>query len=185
MQIGHHTDQPNNPSRMQNWKQTTFSLTLRFGFFAGSWWLLTEGSLAAWWLGGLFVLISTLLSWQLLPPCSWSLIGWLRFLPYFVYHSVSSSFDVAWRALRPGLNLAPVLIRYPMRLPEGFSRIFMTGVTGLLPGTLAAELEESCLVVHVLDGRTDYWQALQQLEDHIARLTNTILPTTDQPRARI
>jgi len=164
---------------MQNIIQMSFRLILRTSLFAGLWWLLTEGNLTAWWLGSLFIMIATLLSWRLLPPSSWSLPGWLRFLPYFICHSVSSSFDVAWRALRPGLNLAPVLIRYPMRLPEGFPRIFMTGVTGLLPGTLAAELEESCLVVHVLDGRTDYWQSLQRLEDHIAQLTNDTLPAPD------
>lgn len=159
--------------------KAAFSLLLRASLFAGLWWLLTEGDLTAWWLGSLFVLISTFLSWRLLPPCSWSLVGWLRFLPYFIYHSVSSSFDVAWRALRPDLNLAPILIRYPMRLPAGFPRIFMTSVTSLLPGTLAAELEESCLVVHILDSRTHYWQALQQLENRIARLTNITLPVTD------
>lgn len=185
MRIDHHSNQPNRSFHMQNSIQTAFNLILRASLFAGLWWLLAEGNLTTWWLGGLFIMIATLSSWRLLPQTSWSLLGWLRFLPYFIYHSVSSSFDVAWRALRPELNLAPFLIRYPLRLTEGFPRIFMTGVTSLLPGTLAAELEESCLVVHVLDGRTDYWQALQQLEDHIARLTNTTLPAPDQPRARI
>ncbi|MCC7136777.1 MAG: Na+/H+ antiporter subunit E [Nitrosomonas sp.] len=167
---------------MQNITQTTFSMIIRASLFSGIWWLLTDGNLTAWWLGGLFVLTSTLLSWRLLPPSSWSLAGWLRFFPYFIFHSVSSSFDVAYRALRPGLNLAPVLIRYPMRLPAGPSHIFMTSITSLLPGTLAADLDGSCLIVHVLDGRTPYWQSLQLLESHIARLTNLALPTPDKQK---
>ena len=37
------------------------------------------------------------------------------------------------------------------------------------------DLDGSCLIVHVLDGRTPYWQSLQLLESHIARLTLSLI----------
>ena len=37
----------------------------------------------------------------------------------------------------------------------------MVNVVSLLPGTLAADLDGSCLSVHILDGGRDYWLELE------------------------
>ena len=79
-------------------------------------------------------------------------------------------------AVKPGVNIAPVMVTYPLRLPHGAPQIFMANVISLLPGTLAADLEESILVVHVLDGRRAYQSELARLEEKIAQIYNITLP---------
>ncbi|MGG7054870.1 Na+/H+ antiporter subunit E [Nitrosomonas sp. ANs5] len=154
------------------------SLVLRGSIFALLWWALTEGNFDAWWLGGILIMVATEISRRLIPARTWPLIGLLRFIPFFIERSLISCVDVAWRALRPGLHIDPILIRYPLRLPEGFPRIFMANVVSLLPGTLAAELEGSDLFVHVLDSRSHYWRELTQLEQHVAQLSGAYLQAT-------
>jgi len=154
------------------------SLILRVSIFAILWWLLTEGDFHYWWPGVCLALVATCLSITLIPLRTWSLSGLIRFIPFFVERSLKSCIDVAWRALRPGLHIDPILVRYPLKLPKGFPRIFMVNVVSLLPGTLAADLDESCLSVHILDGRHNYWLELEQLEQHIAQLAGISLQSS-------
>ena len=152
------------------------SLIIRMAIFALLWWVFTEGAPSSWWIGGVFVPLAAWLSVRMASPQNFSVKGICHFLPFFMRHSLQGGIDVALRALKPGVNIAPGLVTYPLRLPHGAPQIFMANVISLLPGTLAADLEESILVVHVLDGRRAYQSELARLEEKIAQIYNITLP---------
>ncbi|MBE0509552.1 MAG: Na+/H+ antiporter subunit E [Chromatiales bacterium] len=47
-----------------------------------------------------------------------TLLGWLRFIPFFLLQSLLGGIDVARRAFHPRTPLSPTLIRYPLSLSE-------------------------------------------------------------------
>lgn len=141
---------------------------LRAVFFALVWWILTDGAMDSWLVGAPVVMVATLVSVLLLPPFSWSLTGIVRFVPFFVWHSLQGGVDVARRALHPLLPISPWLFDYRFQLPPGPPRIFMANTVSLLPGTLSAELHKECLRVHVLDETSAFVEELQVLEKQVA-----------------
>lgn len=151
----------------------------RMVLFALLWWLLTEGNASSWWFGGPLVLLTTGISALLAPPSRRSLVGWLRFIPFFIGHSLKGGFDVAWRAMHPALPIAPLLVEYRMRLPDEQARVFLANTASLLPGTLGARFEGSSLQVHVLDGNGDFHRELETLEKRVAALFRIDLEPTD------
>lgn len=153
----------------------TLSLIVRLGIFALLWWVLTEGANHSWWMGGIMALIAALINSRMTPPQSFSFRGLFHFVPFFIWHSLKGGIDVAWRAFRPNMAISPALVTYPLRLPSGSPQIFMTNAISLLPGTLAADLEESVLKVHVLDGQGAYRSDLALLEQKIAAVYNVPL----------
>lgn len=135
------------------------------------WWVLTGGDRHSWLIGGLTVGLALLVSiTSPAPPTRlrFSLVGLLRFIPYFLLQSLSGGIDVARRAFSPRLPLDPALIHYPLQLPPGGARIFLLNTVSLLPGTLSADLIDDTLTVHLLDQQRD--PQLQQLEQHVAGL---------------
>jgi multicomponent Na+:H+ antiporter subunit E len=122
----------------------------------------------SWRVGAPVVLFATLVSVVLLPPFPWSLTGIVRFLPFYLWHSLRGGVDVARRALHPRLPISPGLFDYKFRLPPGLPRVFMANTVSLLPGTLSAELEEECLRVHVLDETSAFAEILRVLEKQVA-----------------
>ena len=146
----------------------------RFGFrtvlFALLWWILTEGAMYSWLVGVPVVLFAALASGALLPGTSWSLPGILRFIPFFLWHSLRGGVDVAGRALHPRLPISPGLLKYQWRLPTGLPRVLMANTVSLLPGTLSAELGEEFLQVHVLDKTGAFESELAVIEVRVARM---------------
>lgn len=138
--------------------------------FALIWWILTAGVASSWWIGVPAVLLAIAASIALIPPVPLIWYGFLRFAPFFLTRSLLGGADVAWRAVHPGMPIAPVLIAYPLRLPPGLPQVFMTNTVSLLPGTLSAALEQSVLKIHVLDSRGDFMAELVVVEQHVARL---------------
>lgn len=145
-------------------------LLQRTALFSLLWWLLTEGNASSWWFGVPLVLLATGVSTLLAPPSCRSLAGWLRFIPFFIGHSLKGGFDVAWRAMHPALPIAPLLVEYQMRLANEQARVFMANTACLLPGTLGARFEGASLKVHVLDGHGDFHSELETLEKKVAAL---------------
>ncbi|MCF6211473.1 MAG: Na+/H+ antiporter subunit E [Gammaproteobacteria bacterium] len=143
---------------------------LRAVLFALMWWILTDGAMDSWLIGAPVVLLATSISVALLPPFSWSLPGVVRFVPFFLWRSLSGGVDVAWRALHPRLPISPGLFCYPWRLPPGLPRVFMANIVSLLPGTLSTELGTDCLQVHVLDERKDFLSELETVEQRVAAM---------------
>ncbi len=138
--------------------------------FALLWWILTEGAMTSWLIGVPVVVFAVLASGVLLPGTSWSLPGILRFVPFFLWHSLRGGVDVAGRALHPRLPISPGLLKHRWRLPTGLPRVFMANTVSLLPGTLSAELSEEFLHVHVLDQSGAFESELTLIETRVARM---------------
>ncbi len=155
------------------------ALVLRIALFAALWWIVTEGAAGAWVLGAPAVLLAAAVSIALLPPTSlvWSEL--LRFVPFFLAHSLQGGIDVARRALHPALPIAPGFVDYPLRLPPGLPRVIMINTMVLLPGTLSVEVVENRLTVHVLDERKDYLAEFETVESRVARLFAILLPIAE------
>jgi len=102
--------------------------------------------------------------------------GLAGFLPYFLWHSLRGGVDVSRRALSPRISLAPSFLDYPLRLPAGSPRLFLTNVMSMLPGTLSVELLGDCLRVHVLDATADVFLELEELESRVAGVFGLKVP---------
>lgn len=138
--------------------------------FSLIWWILADGILVSWWIGVPAVLLAIIVSVALLPPVPLVWLELLRFVPFFFMHSLIGGADVAWRALHPGMPIAPDLITYPLRLPPGLPQVFMVNIFSLLPGTLSVELGANSMRVHVLDARQDFFSELESVEQSVAAL---------------
>jgi len=138
--------------------------------FALLWWMLTEGAADSWLVGAPVVVLAALASGVLLPGTAWSLPGLLRFIPFFLWHSLRGGVDVAGRALHPRLPISPGLLKHQWRLPTGLPRVFMANTVSLLPGTLSAELGEEFLHVHVLDLSGAFEAELTVIEARVAKM---------------
>ena len=119
-------------------------------------WTALDGT--ATWPAGLAV--ATVGAWiagalALHPPAPIRPLRAIGFAAYFVAASVVGGIDVAWRAFRPGRTVQPSVRRLPLRLPAGTPLTLMVSALSLMPGTLAAGLEDDgrTLVVHALTDR--------------------------------
>ena len=102
---------------------TTFStISFRVVLFAMLWWVITEAAIDSWYIGVPVVAFAAWVSLVLLPGFSLSLPGILRFIPFFLWHSLRGGVDVAWRALHPQLPISPGMVDYRWRLPPGLAR---------------------------------------------------------------
>jgi multicomponent Na+:H+ antiporter subunit E len=143
----------------------------RAASFALIWWALTaDGPAGSWLVGGPVVALATLASLALLPHQPLSLPGLLRFLPFFVWHSLRGGIDVARCALHPRRVVDPVELSHRWRLPPGPSRLVVANVASLIPGTLTVDLDDAALHMHVLDAATDARGELDALERRVADL---------------
>lgn len=133
------------------------------------WWALTGDRWGAWWFVMPVLVAAALVPLVLPPPATtWRITvpGLLRFTLYFVRNAFKGGFDVARRALGPGLSLQPGLYRHDLQVPSETARIFLAHVVSLLPGTLTAELEDTTLTVHALAGtEADVVRDVQELEE--------------------
>ncbi len=152
------------------------SILRRGALFALIWWILVDGVTTSWWIGIPAVLLVSATSVALLAPVNLVWHEMPGFLLFFFTHSLLGGADVAWRAVHPGLPIAPDLLVYPLRLPPGLPQVFMANTISLLPGTLSVELDERYLNVHVLNGRKDIQSELEKLERKVAALFGSSLP---------
>lgn len=159
----------NAPSQMHAAERPGWQSWLRrVVLFAVLWWFLTGGAAPSWLIGVPIVFISAWLSRELWVDPPLSLVGVVRFIPYFVYQSLAGATDVAKRALRPAMPLHPGLVRHRLRLPEGASRVALANIVSMLPGTLSANLDGDQLLIHALDTRHDLHEMVLDLEPRIA-----------------
>jgi multicomponent Na+:H+ antiporter subunit E len=147
-----------------------------FLVLAGTWLLL--GGAGAWHVGLPAALAGAVAGTWLVPgePYRWRPLRLLGFVAWFVLASLRGGLDVAWRAFRPRMPLAPGFADYPLSLPAGPPRTLMLSVVSLLPGTLSADLdaERNLLCVHYL--APEMAAALAPLERRIAHLFGLELP---------
>jgi multicomponent Na+:H+ antiporter subunit E len=149
------------------------------------WYALTDGVPSSWAIGVPVVLIAALASLGLAPEPlpRLRLIPLLAFVPFFIVQSVRGGADVAWRALRPAMPLAPGFTTFPLTAMAPAERIAFALIVSLLPGTLSARLEADELRVHVLDARLPIEESLARLSDRLARVFGR-RPADHRPQAR-
>ncbi|MCW9023647.1 MAG: Na+/H+ antiporter subunit E [Gammaproteobacteria bacterium] len=145
-------------------------MTSRFLLFSFIWWILTDGAVNSWWIGIPAVILATLTSVALIPPVKLVWYEVVRFVPYFIFRSVTGGFDVAKRAFHPAIPIAPDLVEYPLRLSPGLPQVFLINTISLLPGTLTAELNQNILKVHVLDAQANFKAEIEAVEQRVARM---------------
>lgn len=148
------------------------ALGLRGLSFAGLWWILAEGRLDGWLLGGIAVAAATWASMRLLPPGArrFRFAGVPVFLHFFLWNSVRGGVQVAGMALRGRAALQPGWVDLPIVLPPGGARILLVNALGLMPGTVGVDMDDTRLRLHVLDERLPVVAEARTLEAAIARL---------------
>lgn len=153
-------------------KITLRSVLVRAFVFTALWSLLSNHTWHDWPLILLAVAAAVAASFALWPVAAWRwrLVPFLRFVPYFLWESLTGGIDVARRALSPAMPLVPALIDFPLRLRSEAARVFFAWTLSLLPGTASVRLDATRLRVHVLDGRLPNERKLRQLESRVAAL---------------
>jgi multicomponent Na+:H+ antiporter subunit E len=152
------------------------------------WILFAKGEPLSWVVGVPTVIFASAVGTWLSAgtPWRWRMNGFLRFVPLFAYYSLKGGIDVAGRAFNPRLPLAPGMVNYQLRLPEGTARVFFANIVSLLPGTLSADLTGGTLVVHVLDTRLPVSEQLLRIEAAVAELFGcTVHPRKAGTRALV
>ena len=97
-----------------------------------------------------------------------SVLGLIRFAPFFLWESLRGGTDVALRTLAPRMRIQTGFIRYRTHLGNVSSLTFFANCVSLLPGTLAADLQGDWLEVHVLNTRSEHQAELARLEHAVA-----------------
>jgi multicomponent Na+:H+ antiporter subunit E len=140
--------------------------------FVGLWWVISKGAAESWLIGIPVVVGAVWASRRLAPGTGKriSLLGLLHFIPFFFWESLRGGLDVALRTLAPRMRIQPAFQHYRMSLKQPAARSFFTACVSLLPGTLAADLQEERLEVHVLNAGADVNTELNKLERAVARL---------------
>jgi multicomponent Na+:H+ antiporter subunit E len=147
----------------------------RFALFWAIWWLLTDGRADGLAFGAAFSAAAAAMPLFIVEPREAgtprallpTVLRGLLLLPFFLWQSFYGGIDVALRALRPRMPLAPAVIDYRLRLPPGPAPVMMASLVSLMPGTLAI-VSGACLKVHVLDATRDCQDELELLEAQVA-----------------
>jgi multicomponent Na+:H+ antiporter subunit E len=156
---------------------------VRAGLLGAVWWVLAEGAGTGWGLGIVVVALAVASSLWLQPPGGPSprpreVPG---FALWFVRRSVAGGVDVARRALRRPVDIAPGVLELPVRLPTGWPSVVLADAVSLLPGTLAVTLPPGRIELHVLDERLPVGDEVRELEERVARLFGLDLGTASSP----
>lgn len=162
---------------------TRLTSVLHASALAFLWWALTAGDPASWVIGIPAVVLATVLSYRLAGPHGDGVDvgGALRYALYFGIASIKGGWDVAQRALLPGPRTSPLFLEYRCSLPAGWPRALFANTVSLLPGTLAADIEDDRLTLHAL---SQDMRPLDGVRDCERRVESMIRPTPQHEGAR-
>lgn len=160
------------------------SLILRTLIFSVIWWVITYGNLSSWWIGMPAVVIAVITSKYLMTTTNINWYELFKFSPYFISRSLAGGIDVARRAFHPKLPIAPVLIEYPLRLPNGLPHVFFINTVSLLPGTFIADIKDDTLIVHILDKTSGFIDELRSVEQSIAKIFVVTLKESESNKGK-
>jgi multicomponent Na+:H+ antiporter subunit E len=134
------------------------------------WWLLAGSDPSSWWVGAPAVATVAWVAARGAPGgARFSPAGAARFAVFFLRGAVAGGVDVAARALRPSLPIAPLFVEFALtRATSPAARVLFVAALGLMPGTLAARLDGERVRLHALDPRLATPAALAALEAHVA-----------------
>mgnify|MGYP005839609841 CR=1 FL=1 len=92
-----------------------------------------------------------------LPKSSYTRKAWqvLNLLGYLMWHILLANVQIAWRVLKPHLDIHPAVIAVPLRARTDAEITALANLITLTPGTLSIDLspDRSTLYVHALDLR--------------------------------
>jgi len=136
------------------------------------WWTLSGGVFSSWLIGVPAIAAAAWVDSRLRNPAGTriSLSGLVRFVPFFLWHSLRGGIDVALRTLAPRMRIRPGFFSYRTTLQCPAARTFFVNCVSLLPGTLAADLREQWVEVHVLDRSSPVTAELAVLERAVSNL---------------
>lgn len=166
------------------------ALLSRAVLFSVAWWAVAEGRPVDW----PFMLVGVggalFLSMRLLPPGRWTLLGIVRFIPFFLVESARGGVDVALRALGPGRRIDPGWVEHEFQTDDPNVQLVVANALSLMPGTLCARLEDGRVVVHILDVHSGAAQFTPILEERASAMTARTTaesrrdrsPAPDRPR---
>ncbi|MGD2021032.1 MAG: Na+/H+ antiporter subunit E [Thiohalocapsa sp.] len=164
----------------------------RFTLFLGIWWLLTDGRQAGLMFGGGIAAAAAMLPLAIAEPRDAgkprallpTVLRGLVLLPFFLWQSLYGGIDVAVRALKPRMPLAPSVFDYRLRLPPGPAPVMLASLVSLMPGTLAT-VSGARLRVHVLDATRNYQDELELLEAQVAWIFDVALQAPQAPAPNV
>jgi multicomponent Na+:H+ antiporter subunit E len=161
-------DQP----EAQTARHSKQDILLRLFLLAALWWVISDGATTSWLIGLPALALAAWSARRLEQPSETRLnaLAMLRFVPFFVWESLRGGLDVALRTLAPQLRIDPGFIRYRTTLASPSARTLLANCVSLLPGTLAADLQDDWLEIHVLSMSTHPAAELARLEREIDRL---------------
>jgi multicomponent Na+:H+ antiporter subunit E len=164
-------------TQTQHWISSTFTWGL---FYTLLWALLSQNQ--GWGFGLLFITLALICSrmCRLQAPAV-SLLHLPAFLAFFLQKLVIGGVDVAMRTLARRPAIEPLWVEYPLQVSHPTVHLSLSAIVGLLPGTLAARIDNNIMHVHVLDASQPWQHDIARLEQHLARLLHAVssLPETD------
>lgn len=145
---------------------------IKWALLYTSLWALLTGN-QGWGFGALFIalaLFCTINSGLRGPSVS------LRHLPAFLIYFLNRLFvggiDVAGRTLSPAQAIKPAWVSYTLQTADTQTQLALSAIVGLLPGTLAASIENNHMKVHLLDSDQPWQRDIAMLEQHLMRILN-------------
>ncbi len=110
----------------------------------------------------------------IIDPRRW--LGFLAFLPIFLWALIKANLHIAYLVLHPSLPIHPSIRRVKSSLKGPLARSMLANAITLTPGTLTVEMEGEDLYVHCVDARfADDKDAqakiLAPFEKHIRRIS--------------
>ena len=144
----------------------------RVALFSLAWWILAEGNLQPWWFGVFAIIATASASYYLVPGRQLvAPLAILSFVGFFLWSSLKGGIQVARLALGPQSKLRPGIVEYMLQVPPGTAQTIIAGSLGLMPGTLAVQIVDSKLSIHVIDIGMPVLDEARELEKHVARFT--------------
>lgn len=138
--------------------------------YSALWALLGQGR--GWSFGLPLIIAAVLLSDRLqLYPLRVRLRRVLPFTLFFIHRLLCGAWDVSVRTLRrqPPHHAGWVTYQFHAATPTGV-RLLMSSITGMLPGTLAARIDDDVLHMHIMDKSGDWQREAQRLERELVAL---------------
>lgn len=89
------------------------------------------------------------------------------FLLFFLQRLIAGGVDVAVRTVSPKPAVSPTWADYGLRTNSSAISLSLSAIVGLLPGTLAARIDNDVMRVHLLNADRDWQTDIKKLESHI------------------
>ena len=140
------------------------------------WWVLAEGRSDYAVYGLLAVPLGVAASLLAVPPgrrrgrLAPRAVALVRLGGFYLGRMVVGGVDIARRALRTPVDVDPVVLEVPVRLPRGTARDIALAMFNVMPGSLVQRQGEASAVVHVIAADVEAEREWRRLEERVARV---------------